>query len=456
MTTPATPPGPAAPSEPPGPLAPATRSGELYAVILLACMAAFLFADQNLMAPNLTQIANDFGMTPAERDARLAGDTSLWFWLLGGAAALLTGYLTDRVNRTRVLAVVVFLGEIPCFLTGFAENYEQFFWLRSLTGLGIGGVFPLVYSLIGDYFQPRMRPAATAAIGLAMGLGIALGQGLAGFLGEIAGWRLPFLIVAAPNFVLSLVCLATIREPQRGRREVVVTEGGHIHGGRITWAAYQQLFRIPTNLMVFVQGIFGTVPWGVFFVYLNDYLAQDKGFSVQAATLIIMALGGAAILGGFTGGLIGNRLYNRHPRYLPILCGVTTLIGVVPTAALIAYPSQLGTADPTFLPLLLIGVAAGFTAAMTSSNVRAILLNVNAPETRGSIFALYTLFDDLGRGFGPFIISRLILVLGRERAFHAANLMWVVCAVLLFVMARTFPRDEAALTARLRERAQAS
>jgi predicted MFS family arabinose efflux permease len=453
MTTPATSHGPPGPPQPPGPT---ERRGELYAVILLACMALFLFADQNLIAPNLTQIANDFGMTPAERDARLAGDTSLWFWLLGAAAALLTGYLTDRVNRTRVLAAVVFLGEIPCFLTGFAETYEQFFWLRALTGLGIGGVFPLVYSLIGDYFQPRMRPAATAAFGLAMGLGIALGQGLAGFLSEIAGWRLPFLIVAAPNFVLAPLFLATIREPQRGRRELVVAEGGDIHGGRITWAAYQQLFRIPTNLMVFMQSVFGTVPWGVFFVFLNDYLAQDKGFSVETATLIIMALGAAAILGGFTGGLIGNRLYNRHPRYLPILCGVTTLIGVIPTAALIAYPSQVGAADPTFLPLLLIGVATGFSAAMTSSNVRAILLNVNAPETRGSIFALYTLFDDLGRGFGPFIISRFILVLGRERAFHAANLMWVVCGVLLLVMARTFPRDEAALTARLRERAQLS
>ena len=343
----------------------------------------------------------------------------------------------------------VFFGEIPCFLTGFAQSYEQLLWLRVLTGVGIGGAFPLIYSLLGDYFPPRLRAAAAACIGLAMGVGIAYGQGLAGWLGPTHGWRLPFLIVAAPNFLLAPLFLATIREPARGRTEAIVA-ADHGYGARITWAAYQQLFRIRTNLLVFVQGLFGTVPWGVFFVYLNDFLAQDKGYSVQTATTIVIGIGGASILGGFTGGMLGNRLYNRHPRYLPLLCAVTTFAAVIPTAALIQFPAQLGATDPSILPLLLTGAAAGFTAAMTAPNIRAVLLNVNAPETRGSIFALYNLFDDLGRGLGPFFIGLLIASLGRVGAFHVANLLWVVCGVLLVLMSRSFPRDELALAKRLR------
>jgi predicted MFS family arabinose efflux permease len=441
MTTPATPPDPA------------TRGRDLYAVALLALMALFLFADQNLMAPNLTQIAGDLGLSVAERDTRLAGEISLWFWLVGGVTSVGTGYLADRVRRTRLIAAVMFLGGIPCFLTGFAQTYEQLFWLRVLTGVGIGGAFPLIYSLLGDYFPPRLRAAATASIGLAMGVGVAYGQGLAGWLGPEHGWRLPFMIVAAPNFVLAPLFLATIREPQRGRTEAAVAAGGHGHGGRITWAAYEQLFRIRTNLLVFMQGLFGTVPWGVFFVYLNDFLAQDKGYSVQAATTIVIGIGAAAILGGFTGGLLGNRLYNRHPRYLPLLCGVTTFAAVIPMAALIQFPAQIGVPDPPMLPLLLMGGAAGFAAAMTSSNLRAVLLNVNTPETRGSIFALYNLFDDLGRGLGPYFIGLLIASLGRVQAFHVANLLWVVCGALLLIMSRSFPRDELALAQRLRDRA---
>src|SRR5690606_38946052 len=126
--------------------------------------------------------------------------------------------------------------------------------------------------------------------------------------------------------------LATIREPARGRTEAIGSDGAH--GGRITWTTYRQLFGIRTNLLVFLQGIFGTVPWGVAFVYLNDFLAQDKGYGVQTATAIVIGIGGAAILGGFVGGMLGNRLYNRHPRYLPLLCAVTTLAAVLPMAAL--------------------------------------------------------------------------------------------------------------------------
>lgn len=443
MTTPATPPDPA------------TRGRDLYAVALLALMALFLFADQNLMAPNLTQIATELGLSIEERDTRLAGEVSLWFWLIGGVTSIGTGYLADRVRRTRLIAAVVFLGGVPCFLTGFAQTYEQLFWLRVLTGVGIGGAFPLIYSLLGDYFPPKLRAAATAVIGLAMGVGVGYGQGLAGWLGPEHGWRLPFLIVAAPNFVLAPLFLATIREPQRGRTEAALAGAGHGHGGRITWAAYEQLFRIRTNLLVFAQGLFGTVPWGVFFVYMNDFLAQDKGYTVQTATSIVIGIGAAAILGGFTGGLLGNRLYNRHPRYLPLLCGVTTFVAVIPMAALIQFPAQIGVPDPPVLPLLLLGAAAGFSAAMTSSNLRAVLLNVNTPETRGSIFALYNLFDDLGRGLGPYFIGLLIASLGRVQAFHVANLLWLVCGALLLAMSRSFPRDEIALAQRLRERARA-
>ena len=41
-------------------------------------------------------------------------------------------------------------GEIPC-LTGFVETYQQFFWLRALTGIGIGAIIPITY-LTGRLF----------------------------------------------------------------------------------------------------------------------------------------------------------------------------------------------------------------------------------------------------------------------------------------------------------------
>jgi len=430
---------------------------ELYAVTLLALIGFFLFADQNLMAPNLTQIARDFGFSANERDVRLGGHISLVFWMLGGIITMGIGYLTDLVSRKTLFIITILIGEIPCLLTGFAVTYTQFFWLRGLTGIAIGGALPLTYSMIGDYFSHRNRAAAAAWISLAQGLGIAAGQMLAGFIGPSHGWRLPFIIVAIPNFLFILIFWLTVREPSRGRAEDSLKdliESGRVYTARINWSVYKNMYKIRTNALVFLSGIPGTVPWGVFFIYLNDYYSQDKGFSVAMATLIVMAAGAGAILGGFIGGLIGNRLYNIRSQYLPLWCAVTTTIGVIPTAFLLNYPSQLGVENPSALVPIVLGLLTGLIVAITGANTKAIILNVNAPETRGSVFALYNLVDDLGKGFGPVVISLLIVAFGRGLAFNIANLFWVICGILLFCVVPVFPKDEARLNELMRERAK--
>jgi MFS family permease len=84
-----------------------SRARERWTIALLALVTLFLFADQNLMAPNLTQIADDFGFDAVQRDARLGGEISLAFWMLGGVVSLAIGYLTDRVHRKRLFVAVV-------------------------------------------------------------------------------------------------------------------------------------------------------------------------------------------------------------------------------------------------------------------------------------------------------------------------------------------------------------
>jgi len=429
---------------------------EIFAIFLIALMNLFLFADQNLMAPNLTQIAHDFGFNDVQRDVMLGGRISFVFWVLGGLVTLAIGYLTDKISRRNLFLFVILVGEIPCLLTGFARNYHELFWLRALTGIGIGGALPLTFSLIGDYFSHKNRAAAAAWIGLAQGLGIAIGQLMAGFIGPVYGWRLPFILVAVPNFILAIIFLQFVKEPQRGKTEESLKElieEGIAYTGRINWKEYKNLFKIKTNILVFLQGIPGTVPWGVFFIFLNDFYSQDKGYSVQMATLIVMTVGAAAIIGAFIGGLIGNKLYNIKPKYLPMLCGTSTLIGIIPMALLLNYSPQILVPEPDPTWPLIFGFITGFTVTITGPNVRAILLNVNTPETRGSIFSLYNLTDDLGKGFGPVIISALIVWFGRLMAFNVANLFWLICGLLLLVMIWTFPEDEAKLNAILKERA---
>jgi len=402
---------------------------------LLFILSFFLFADQNLMGPNLSQIADEFGFNDIERDIKLGGEISLVFWLIGGFFTLFFGYFTDIASRKKLLIISMLFGEIPCFLTGFVENYQQFFWLRALTGIGIGAIIPITYSLLADYFPSNMRSAATGYLGLVVGLGIGGGQLLAGLTGPEYGWKISFIIVSVPNFIFLLLYAIFATEPRRGKSDK--SSAGIT---RINYSIIKDLVSKKTNILVFLQGIAGTVPWSVFFVYLTDYLAQDIGYSVQMASLVVFIIGLSAMIGGFAGGLIGNKLYNINPKYQPLLSAICTFIGMVPTAFLINLNPVDQNASVTY-PLVL-GVFSGFFITITAPNMKAVLMNVNHPNTRGMAFSIYNLADGLGRGFGPFIISFFILQFGRQWGFNIANGIWFFCGISILLMMKTYSKDQ--------------
>ena len=404
-----------------------------FITLQIGLISFFMFADQNLMGPNLTLIANDFGMTNV-KDQYLGGLIPLVFWILGGSVALLIGYYTDLISRKNLFALIVFIGEIPCLLSGFADTYTEFFIMRVLTGIGIGGIIPLTYSLLGDLYSANERIKVVTLIGLASGMGIAIGQLAAGMMGDSFGWRIPFILFAVPNFFLGTIFLLTVKEPRRGQMDQ------NVKSFRISdFKDFLSLFKIKTNLLVFLQGIFGTIPWGVFSIFIIDYFVVNKGYLRPTATLVITLVGGMALISSLIGGFVGNKLYKKNPKYLPLFCGMSTILGIVPTAFLINAPMRTNQNETM---LIVYAACTGLLIAMTAPNMKAILMNVNSPFSRGTVFSLYNFADDLGRGFGPFIIGNiLIFYLGRNMAFNIANAFWFICGCLILLVFWTFPKE---------------
>lgn len=405
----------------------------IFITLQIGLISFFMFADQNLMGPNLTLIAEDFGMTDV-KDQYLGGLIPLVFWLLGGAVALFIGYCTDLISRKYLFVLVVIVGEIPCLLSGFADTYMEFFTMRVLTGIGIGGIIPLTYSLLGDLYSANERIKVITLIGLASGMGIAVGQLTAGMMGDSFGWRLPFIVFAIPNFILAVIFILTVKEPGRGQMD------RNVQSFRISdFKDFSSLFKIKTNLLVFLQGIFGTIPWGVFSIFIIDYFVVEKGYLRPTATLIITIVGGMALVSSLIGGFVGDKLFRKNPKYLPLFCGISTILGVIPTALLINAPMRT---DQNETMLVLFAICTGLLIAMTPPNMKAILMNVNSPFSRGTVFSLYNFADDLGRGFGPFIIGNiLIYYFGRNVAFNIANTFWIICGGLILLMYWTFPKE---------------
>lgn len=59
-----------------------------------------------------------------------------------------------------------------------------------------------------------------------------------------------------------------------------------VYSERITKEQSVAVLKVRTNVYVFVQGLPGCLPWGVLLTYLTDFLAQNKGLTVEKATVV--------------------------------------------------------------------------------------------------------------------------------------------------------------------------
>ena len=311
------------------------RSNRTAFLLLLTC-AALINSDQNLLSPNMSACADEFGFTKQEKDEKLGGTLAAGLFLAGAPAAIAVGVAADgAMRRVDLLLLVLLIGSVGCLGSALASSFWQLFAARALTGVSLGGGLPVTFSLMGDMFDPSERAVQSGRLGVAMGAGQMLGQGLAGAIGPAWGWRAPFLLVSGAMLLLALAIASLMREPPRDRRaaaargtseELASLCAGVVPGcaasdacsstsaststsasaftsasvsastsaSAATAAAFAMplrsrpaagwaaLFRRPTVWLLLLQGIPGCVPWGVISAFLPDYLHVEQAQTAHA------------------------------------------------------------------------------------------------------------------------------------------------------------------------------
>ena len=417
-----------------------TRDKVTLAILVL--MSVFLFADMNAINPVVTDIMAEYNI-----DESSIGIIGSAFTIVGAFVSIIFGLLADRTSRKWLLVFVVLVGEIPCLLTGieyFTQTYNQLLVLRIMTGLGVGGIFPITFSLIGDYFHTEHRPMASALVGTAWGIGQMAGGILAGFLAGPFGWRFPFLVAAIPNFLLVPLFILIAQEPRRGGQEAQLKgliAKGIEYKEKIRLADLKPIFTNKTNILGYVQGIPGSLPWGILPFYLIAYYEIVQGFTKEMATSIYTLFGVGATIGGILGAWAGQVVYKKDPRYMPLLAGGTVLAGIIPTMFLLnmSWPTDPGLVD--WLVPVAFALFSGALITVAGPNIKAILINANPPEHRGTVFALHNIFDGIGKGMGPFIGGLLIAGMGYTFTVYFSALMWIPCGLIYIAIYWTIKDD---------------
>ena len=411
--------------------------------ILLSLAFLSCYTPQNALAPNLTECGEEFNiLTAKSRDWFLGTVLSICQHVLSLPIAAGLGLLCDRVDRITLFSLITGGVGACCILTSLVRNFTDLAFVRFLTGGLYMGSVVVAFSIASDLFEAKKRNAACAALAAAMGTGVLIGQLVAGMYGESAGWRFPFFILGVPNFMIAFAMKTIVTDPVKGGKEAALKEmisSGGSYDVQLNWVTFKKAMSNRTTSLLILQSFVGSVPWGLIFIYLNDFLTQEKGMPNSDATAIIGVFGAGAGVGAVAGGWAGQLSYQINRSYLPVMMSVTQLLGTLPCLLLINTSSSSATPE-----ILFYAFVTGCLANIAGINVRPALINVNLPEARPAALSVANLAVNLARGLSPILVTMIQVVGGtRLTAFNlVVPVSWIVTSFMLMMLVKTFVDDE--------------
>ncbi|MEO3800128.1 MFS transporter [Nonomuraea sp. B1E8] len=278
----------------------------------------------------LTAIGADFGISD--------GTTGLTMTLPGIVAAVAAPTVTlttARLDRRVMLCVLMAVLAVADVLAAVATSYWVMLISRVLVGLTIGGFWSIGAGLAGRLMPPHAVGTATAVIFSAVPLGSVLGVPASTFIGNLAGWRTAFLVLAALA-VLVLAALMVLLPPLPAHQVTnprVLLDLLRTRGAAIALLA--------TFLIVLAH--FGT------YTYVTPFLQDVTGLPPAAVSAVLLAYGIAGIAGNFLAGkAIATRL-----RAAFVTCGCLI------AATTLLLPSVGGTTAGAVVLLVIWGLAYG-------------------------------------------------------------------------------------------------
>jgi MFS family permease len=399
-------------------------------------------ADKLLIGPLTTSIMEDFNINEAQM-----GAVSSLAIVVASLLYPIWGYLYDRFPRAKLLALASFIWGSTTWLNALAPTYSIFMVTRSTTGIDDSS-YPGLYSLLADYFGPRMRGRIYGAMQMSGPLGFMAGTVLATALGGVLGWRRVFFITGGAGIVIAVVIFFFVRERPRGSAEPEMADLQQVGAPQIDWQAIRALFHIRTLPLLMAQGFFGVFAWNVLVFWFFRYLETERGYAPgEAMTAMLVAIAAISV-GYLVGGNLGDALFERTRRGRIIVGGLST----VAAAAFLLLTMNVSVGNRGLFTALL--AATGFMMSMNGPSMMATVPDITPPEVRSTAQAVRKLVEDGGAALAPFLAG----LIATRSSLHTAILVicvstWLASAAVLAVVAHVVPGDVEALRRTMRARA---
>ena len=343
------------------------------------------------------------------------------------------GYLYDRYSRAKLLALASFIWGATTWMSSIVKTYPAFLVTRASTGIDDSS-YPGLYSLIADYFNPKMRGKIYGILQLTQPIGYLLGMILAlmvapildGKIFQLEGWRSIFLVTGTLGLVMAAVIFFGIKDMPRGQSEPEFEGLDDIGQFKFSWSALKDVLRKKTMWFVFLQGFAGVFPWNVITFFFFGYLMTERGYDNNS---VLLTMGPVVLImagGYFAGGSLGDWFFKRTLKGRIIVSSAGVILGAIFLFLALNTPIQDKT---TFFILMCL---TALFMPFSSPNVTSTVFDISLPEVRSSAQAVEYFIENSGAALAPTLAGAIALTThSKQFAIQVVCISaWVLCFFL--------------------------
>ncbi|ECZ0793731.1 sugar transporter [Salmonella enterica] len=380
---------------------PVSRKVAWLRVVTLA-IAAFIFNTTEFVPVGLlSDIAESFHMQTAQVGIML----TIYAWVVA-VMSLPFMLLTSQMERRKLLICLFVLFIASHVLSFLAWNFT----VLVISRIGIAFAHAIFWSITAS-LAIRLAPAGKRAQALSLiatgtALAMVLGLPIGRVVGQYFGWRTTFFAIGM-GALITLLCLIKLLPKLPSE-----------HSGSLK--SLPLLFRRPALMSLYVLTVVVVTAHYTAYSYIEPFVQNAAGLSANFATVLLLILGGAGIIGSLVFGKLGN----RHASSL-----VSIAIALLVVCLLLLLPAADSEAH-----LAILSIFWGIAIMVIGLGMQVKVLAL-APDATDVAMALFSGIFNIGIGAGALAGNQVSLhwsmsAIGYIGAIPAcAALVW---AVLIF------------------------
>ncbi len=343
----------------------------------------------------------------------LAGIVFASSFLVGAVMAPVWGSLADKYGKRKmVIRAGLSLG-LAYSLYAFVDTAWQLILVRMLHGF-VGGFVPASMAIVASASPQERLGRNIGFMQAGVIAGSVMGPLLGGWLADLFGMRLSFLVSAVLITLPTLAVIAIIRE-QPARKSA---KSARIRDDLLTAVRNPQL-RIALALLVTLQCSLGVIQ-PLLTLHIADLQGTLQG-AVLTSGFILFLVGASGVAGAAIWGRAGERLGYNKVLIVCVVCAGICLMSQVAVDRLWVFAA--------------VQIGFGLFVAGISPMANSIVVSCTPSDFRGRSFGLTTSANQIGAMLGPLAGGLLAMSFSIPAIFAFAGALLLASGLIVRTLA---------------------